>query len=1175
MGKEYKYKCKDFGKYKDCKGEVVISAKVYKLMAERGESLPERCENCKENHRTGKRETRQAYFHVDLVMDEVLSTFNYCAATYTAHHDRNRQEIVRKPDLTGMKIRITDEHIKELYEKLGRHQVVILASPTGTGKSVYVLARLLEAPEDYDDDFIEILIRQGQLSQTQPLAEATKRIPNTVSKRLIAESGPGAMTTVGFRHSGEEAYSQHNVGIVVTDGSLKNWMRDGHLGQYSLIMIDEAHKRSVNIDSLLTLLQYKLPLYPHLKVIIASATINIEQFQKAFENQGISTAVLDLSKTLEEQINYHVHYWKDGAVKDCDCWLCCNDQLREKFWKKKDIPPEEAELPEIVSSFVMEILKNTERGGILAFLTGESVIERTSDLIEERIKNDPQLRGKVPVLPIYSRLEGGPEEISRRFEHNPENKRVLLTTDIAETSHTLDDILYVIESGYIKQYQWDPQDMTSSLPTIRHSRAGCLQRFGRVGRTQKGYVYCLYSNDEFKNQFKIQTTPEIFRSPIDDTLLTVKAAGITETPSFIGAPDDRIKFNMEVKRSLSSISDGGYADEIGNITDEGLDIFRVPLAPQKKALLDLADEQGCLVEMLTFLSMLETDKNDARTGAEIFNVNNGLLVWDSRWTAETKMHVWRIHQALRLGGVDELDFILKLAVCYLDAKKGGKEKQWASQNFVNLPVLEKVFKAQKELAEIFLAKAEDREMRPINLGLVSKMRLILANIFNGRKVRVKALEDKLVYDLIGAEDSVCGIIPELCIGEWQEGDEAFLITAIKKKNILDGQQRLISHACALVRSGPFEKTLNKDLFFDQKIFVGSKVAVADDGKNCFVEKVLYAPAQINVNFGEKLDFAMMMEDYLRKDYQPSVKFSDEEAKIKFSEIRKSVHCSWQDERKSPEAKITGWVMQESVPCAVVIPADERTVIQKIKNENKAKVKIIKVFKGPEDEKGWVLARTEEGIELPLETSDLCFSFDKKTNLSYGLKQLESRWLELPVKYFTMSGRPILSNISRIISEFQSIKKKVDQEKMVKLEAMIDRIDINRKIIITVFIIDDNGTILTFLAWQRSALDRFKIGDKVLIKLSLKDDRQGYDYQDLEDYQSDSLPTEEGWGYDKESGQLTFPYFLDMEKLKDFDAEEEIKKRMIKKSWIFGFKAIISDVVVEEVNTDGAVEVYGR
>src|SRR5690606_26747847 len=102
-----------------------------------------------------------------------------------------------------------------------------------------------------------------------------------------------------------------------------------------------------------------------------------------------------------------------------------------------------------------------------------------------------------------------------------------------------------------------PQDLTSTLPTIRHSQAGCQQRFGRVGRTQKGYVYCLYPREEFEHKFKKQTTPEIFRSPIDETFLTAKAAGISDELNFIGSPDDRSKFNTEVKRALSTIGDEG------------------------------------------------------------------------------------------------------------------------------------------------------------------------------------------------------------------------------------------------------------------------------------------------------------------------------------------------------------------------------------------------------------------------------------------------------------------------------------------------------------------------------------------------------------------------------------------------------------------------------------------
>jgi hypothetical protein len=231
-----------------------------------------------------------------------------------------------------------------------------------------------------------------------------------------------------------------------------------------------------------------------------------------------------------------------------------------------------------------------------------------------------------------------------------------------------------------------------------------------------------------------------------------------------------------------------------------------------------------------------------------------------------------------------------------------------------------------------------------------------------------------------------------------------------------------------------------------------------------------------------------------------------------------------------------------------------------------------VFKGPEDEKGWVLAQTEEGHELPIETADLCFLF-----LSYGLKQLEGRWLELPVKRFTISGRPVLSNISRIIGELQSIKQIIEQEGMVELEATIDRIDVNRKII-TVFTIYENGTVLTFSAWQKSMLDKFKIGDRVLVRVSLREvreERQCYDYQDLDGYQIESLQSllkEEGWVYKKEFNELAFPYFIDEEKLKYFNVEEEGKERMVKKSWNFGFKARISDVVVEKGNTDGAAEV---
>ena len=1148
MGNEIKYRCKDFGKNSECKGEVIISKRVHRLMAERGESLPERCDTCRKMHRSGKRETRQSYIPKDINLPlSKVSRFNFSAVAFTPHKDRNQTQCFIKPDSSEMKIKITDDHIKELYEKLERHQVVVLASPTGTGKSVYVLYRLLEASPDYQGRFVKDLLRQGQVIQTQPLSYATECIPETVSSKMLGESCVKPMGVLGIRHRGRKDYSRHNLGVVVTDGSLKNWIRDGDIGQYSLIMVDEAHKRSVNIDNLLSLLQYKLPLYPHLKVIIASATINIDEFKNAFERNGISTGILDLSLTLEEKINYHVHYWKGPSVKNCDCWLCANDSVREKFWKKKGEPPEEAELPAIISSYILEILQNTEKGGILAFLTGESVIEKTREILEEKIKRMPALRNKVLVLPIYSRL--GEAEVSKRFNYNPEAKRVLLTTDIAETSHTLKDILYVIESGYIKQFQWDPEDMTSTLPTIRHSQAGCRQRFGRVGRTQKGYVYCLYREEEFKSTFKMQTTPEIFRSPIDETLLTVNASGISQEPQFIGAPDNRSKFNSEIKRANSVISSEGYTDEIGNITDEGLDIFRVPLSPQKKALLDLADEQGCLLEMITFLSMLETVKSDPRTGAESYNVRNGLLVWDPRWTATTKMNVWRVHEALKTGCMDDLDFVLKLAYCYLDSKEKGKEAQWIEQNFLNQTAFEDIFEFQKSLLQIFLSKAEDRQLRKINLVLVSKIRLILSSVLKDRLVSIsKSPTGNLVYSFHEDQDPR-GIIPESCVGVWQDGDNALLITATKKKSIFNGRQKPVSNACFLARLESSKSSLD-DNAADQKIFVGSKVSVGGNEGSNYIENILQKPPQINVEYGEKLDFAMIMDDYLPKGFKPSIKFDDAEAREKFQEFKSKINLIWQDDRRDKEAKIIGWRIIDNSICAIAVPFDEKSIIRRVMEQEKAKVRINKVFKSVQDKKGWILGETKEGFEIPIECSDLSLS-----HLISGMKYLEGSWLELDVKSVNVQDRPLLSNIEKIIKELEVLRDEIISSGEIELDVIVDSIN-DTKNFVMLFTISESNSVYSFSTKLRFIPEWLKIGDKVSIIVGVKDGRS-YEYCYLEDYQSESMPEEQDWEYDPESEQLFFPYFLDQEKVKYFDIDEEDKERIIKKSWLFGFRCRIN------------------
>jgi HrpA-like RNA helicase len=323
MVNEIRYICKDCGK------EFKISKEVYNLMSERGESIPERCKEHRKSHKEDVRDIELPYFWME-PKETLFMNFGLSKDSHTFHGERNPEIKKKQLKRTEMRIRITDEHIFELYEKLDKSQVVILASPTGTGKSTLIPFRLISAPSDYAGDFTERLLHQGQFIQTQPLSSAVERIPETISRELLGGSEVGEMELLGLRHRGDERYDRKNLGVIVTDGSLRNWIRDGHLCQYSLIMVDEAHQRTCNIDTILMLLKNELLKHPQLRLIVSSATINVDEFKETFQKEGISVDVFDLSETLKEERNYcGPHFWRGEAIKDCDCWLCLNEEKRK------------------------------------------------------------------------------------------------------------------------------------------------------------------------------------------------------------------------------------------------------------------------------------------------------------------------------------------------------------------------------------------------------------------------------------------------------------------------------------------------------------------------------------------------------------------------------------------------------------------------------------------------------------------------------------------------------------------------------------------------------------------------------------------------------------------------------------------------------------------------------
>jgi len=516
---------------KDCGKTFEYDRLPLALKAEKGESRPERCADCRRIHRAETGSTRIGYFG-SLKKDILTSECPRSGSGYASHGEREFRLENAEAEV-NMDFAIKDKDILAFYEKLERNQVVIVVAPTGSGKSTFLPSRLLNPPLEYKGDLIERLIRQGQIIITEPLTEAVERIPEFIAKELLGSKvGPGRL--VGLRHASQtsaregEKWDRWNLMVPVTDGSLRNWIREGKLGSYSLIMVDEAHQRSCNIETILMLLKNELPRYPNLKLVVVSATINAEGFKTVLEEAAVKTDILTINVDAKKRYRQFVHFWgQDQKVEDCDCWLCQNPFKRKRFWQR-EAPPKESELDEVIAEMTLQILKETQEGSILIFLHGKEIIDDTVKRIKEaKRKIDP--KDEIPVIGVYRLL--GEEEVKKRFDLKAKTRRVLVATNIAETSHTIDDVVYAIDSGFIKESEWNPDAQVSKLQTRRHSQDGCRQRWGRIGRVRDGYVYCLYTKEEFE-KFETHTLPEITRSCLEEVILTLYAAGITD-PKYI------------------------------------------------------------------------------------------------------------------------------------------------------------------------------------------------------------------------------------------------------------------------------------------------------------------------------------------------------------------------------------------------------------------------------------------------------------------------------------------------------------------------------------------------------------------------------------------------------------------------------------------------------------------
>lgn len=397
----------------------------------------------------------------------------------------------------------------------------------------------------------------------------------SVAERVAAEMDVKLGEEVGYSIRFEDKTSQKTCLKYMTDGMLlREAMNDHNLDRYSTLILDEAHERTMATDILMGLLKEVVARRPDLKVIIMSATLDAQKFQRYFNDAPLLAV--------------------PGRTHRVDIFYT---------------PEPEQDYVEAAIRTVLQIHATEDEGDILVFLTGEEEIEDACRKIA--MEGDEMIReadaGPLKVYPLYGSLP--PHMQQRIFEPAPPparpgarpGRKVIISTNIAETSLTIDGIVYVVDPGFSKQKIYNPRIRVESLLVSPISKASAQQRAGRAGRTRPGKCFRLYTEDAFKKELIEQTYPEILRSNLSSTVLELKKLGI----------DDLVHFDLmdppapeTLMRALEELNYLACLDDEGNLTQLGRLASEFPLDPALAVMLISSPEFYCSNEMLSIVSLL-------------------------------------------------------------------------------------------------------------------------------------------------------------------------------------------------------------------------------------------------------------------------------------------------------------------------------------------------------------------------------------------------------------------------------------------------------------------------------------------------------------------------------------------------------------------------------------------
>lgn len=499
----------------------------------------------------------------------------------------------------------------ELLQAVNEYQVLVIVGETGSGKTTQIPQYLHEAG----------YTKQGKVGCTQPRRVAAMSVAARVSQEMGVKLGH----EVGYSIRFEDCTSEKTILKYMTDGMLlREILSEPNLESYSVLMVDEAHERTLSTDILFGLLKDLIKFRSDLKLLISSATLDAEKFSDYFGSAPIF-------KIPGRRYPVEIHYTKAPEADYIDAAIVT----------------------------VLQIHVTQSPGDILVFLTGQEEIETADEILKHRTRGLGSKIAELIICPIYANL---PTELQAKiFEPTPEGARkVVLATNIAETSLTIDGIKYVIDPGFSKVKSYNPRTGMESLLVHPISKASAMQRAGRSGRTGPGKCFRLYTLHNYHKDMDDNTVPEIQRTNLANVVLILKSLGIDDLVNFDfidPPPEEALLKALELLFALSALN------KLGELTKVGRRMAEFPLDPMLSKMIVASDKYKCSDEIITIAAML--------------SVGNSIFYRPK----DKQVHADNARMNFHLGNVGDHIALLRV---YNSWRECNYSTQWCYENYIQV-----------------------------------------------------------------------------------------------------------------------------------------------------------------------------------------------------------------------------------------------------------------------------------------------------------------------------------------------------------------------------------------------------------------------------------------------------------------------------------------------------------